>query len=368
MKTSIVALITAVLAAPAEAVDEARELMFKSAKSSKSKSGKYIKDPKAHKDCGHITEAQVEDAQKAWGDGIVTIAAAYEAGGDYTHAAKEHIETLYGYDIGPVLFKPTLAAEQQFRSTFEGALSYFVATGHEAEDKGFAIKGWTDVRFENVDILTEGKVGQAMGNYFFTTPEGDEVKVEYSFGYILDDHCDVRINLHHSSLPYDPAPAVNESGGAITQDMIEEAQAEWGEGIVRIAAAYTAGEDYEKVAADHIETLYGYENPPILFKPTLAAEEQFRPTFEDALSYFVATGHIAEDTGFAIKGWTDVRFENAGGILTHGDVGMAMGNYFFTTPEGDEVKVEYSFGYLLDSDGDVRIHLHHSSMPYDPEA
>ena len=43
---------------------------------------------------------------------------------------------------------------------------------------------------------------------------------------------------------------------------------------------------------------------------------------------------------------------------------MAMGNYFFTTPEGDEVKVEYSFGYILDENGNVRINLHHSSMPY----
>ena len=71
--------------------------------------------------------------------------------------------------------------------------------------KGFAIKGWTAVRFENVDILTEGKVGLAMGNYFFTTPEGDEVKVEYSFGYVLDDDGQVRINLHHSSMPFSGA-------------------------------------------------------------------------------------------------------------------------------------------------------------------
>ena len=41
-----------------------------------------------------------------------------------------------------------------------------------------------------------------------------------------------------------------------------------------------------------------------------------------------------------------------------------VGNYFFTSPEGDEVKVEYSFGYFLAGDGSVRINLHHSSMPY----
>ena len=47
---------------------------------------------------------------------------------------------------------------------------------------------------------------------------------------------------------------------------------------------------------------------------------------------------------------------------------LAMGNYFFTSPEGDEVKVEYTFGYVLDEAGAVRINLHHSSMPAAPDA
>lgn len=150
-----------------------------------------------------ISKAQIEEAQKAWGDGIIRIAKAHTDGGDFEGVARDHIETLYSYGLGPVLFKPTLAAEQQFRSSFEGALSYFVATnGDSPEDKGFAIKGWTAVRFENVDIVTSGSTAVAMGNYFFTTPEGDEVKVEYSFGYILDGAGRIRINLHHSSMPF----------------------------------------------------------------------------------------------------------------------------------------------------------------------
>ena len=153
----------------------------------------------------NITIEQIEAAQNAWGEGIVRISSAHTDGGDYVQVAADHVETLYAYGLTAVLFKPTLAAEQQFRSTFDDALSYFVASNNACpEDKGFAIKGWTAVRFENVDILTEGKVGMAMGNYFFTTPEGDEVKVEYSFGYILDDAGNVRINLHHSSMPYAP--------------------------------------------------------------------------------------------------------------------------------------------------------------------
>ena len=46
---------------------------------------------------------------------------------------------------------------------------------------------------------------------------------------------------------------------------------------------------------------------------------------------------------------------------------MAMGNYFFTKPDGTEAKVEYSFGYTMDAPGHLRIVLHHSSLPYSPE-
>ena len=153
----------------------------------------------------NITKEQIEAAQATWGEGIVRISAAHTAGEDYVQVAHDHVTTLYAYGRESVQFKPTLAAVQQFRSTFDEALSYFVASNNACpEDKGFAIKGWTAVRFENVDIFTEGRVGMAMGNYFFTTPEGDEVKVEYSFGYILGDDGNVRINLHHSSMPYAP--------------------------------------------------------------------------------------------------------------------------------------------------------------------
>ena len=188
-----------------------------------------------------MTKEMIEAAQKAWGDGIVNIAAAHTSGGNYVQTATEHINTLYAYGLSPVLFKPTLAAEEQFRSTFDEALSYFVASNNACpEDKGFAIKGWTAVRFENVDIITEGSVGMAMGNYFFTTPEGDEAKVEYSFGYMLDADDNVRIVLHHSSMPYAPA-AVTTTSTVMTREMVETAQKAWGAGIVKIALVHTSG-------------------------------------------------------------------------------------------------------------------------------
>ena len=144
----------------------------------------------------------IEKAQEEWGQGIVSISAAHNSGKDYIERASSHIESLYAYEISPVLFKPTLATEQQFRPSVEGALSYFVG-GNDSfpEDKGFAIKDWINVRFENNNYFIYEKTALVMGNYFFMTPDRDEVKVEFSFGYIVDSSGNLRINLHHSSIP-----------------------------------------------------------------------------------------------------------------------------------------------------------------------
>lgn len=42
-----------------------------------------------------------------------------------------------------------------------------------------------------------------------------------------------------------------------------------------------------------------------------------------------------------------------------------MGNYYFTDANTNkEIKVEYTFGYIKDKDGNLKINLHHSSLPY----
>ncbi|WP_452598896.1 hypothetical protein [Pontimicrobium sp. MEBiC01747] len=40
-----------------------------------------------------------------------------------------------------------------------------------------------------------------MGNYFFTDLNGEEAKVEYTFGYKLIDE-ELKIDVHHSSFPF----------------------------------------------------------------------------------------------------------------------------------------------------------------------
>ena len=153
---------------------------------------------------GRITKREILEAQGRWGDAIVAIGKAHAAGEDYRAVAEETVDALYGYAEGAVLFKPTKASAEQFRSTREEAVSYFV-TGAVPEDHGFAIQPWSKVRFENAGFVIDGDSALAMGNYYFTDANtGKEAKVEFTFGYFRDGQGRLRINLHHSSFPYQP--------------------------------------------------------------------------------------------------------------------------------------------------------------------
>jgi hypothetical protein len=155
-----------------------------------------------------------------------------------------------------------------------------------------------------------------------------------------------------------------EAAPAITKLDVEAAQEEWAESIVAIGEASLISEDAAREEAENVlDTLYNYDYGTVLFKPTKASEVPFRSTREDALSYFVG-GDIEEDTGFALEPWTDVRFENHDTIL-NGDNAVASGIYYFTSGETEEeVRVEYTFGYIQDEDGNLRINVHHSSVPF----
>ncbi len=155
----------------------------------------------------------------------------------------------------------------------------------------------------------------------------------------------------------------NMSSSCILRQEVINAEKAWGDAIVAIGKAYTNGADYKTLAAKTVDTLYAYDEGTVLFKPTKAAQEQFRLTKQEAASYFV-TGVVPEDRGFAIQPWSKVRFENAGTIISC-NYALTMGNYYFTNANnGKEVKVEFTFGYRKSKDGKLLIDLHHSSFPY----
>ena len=150
----------------------------------------------------------------------------------------------------------------------------------------------------------------------------------------------------------------------ITQGQVEKIQNTWGDRVVKIGALKHDRMECEKFASEFLDNLYAFDKGKVLFKPTKCEKEQFRPTKSEALSYFIAGDDKAcdEDKGFAIQPWSKVRFENTGFILEI-DRAISMGNYFFTDLDGNEAKVEYTFGYKS-INGNLKIDLHHSSFPY----
>lgn len=153
----------------------------------------------------NVTVSEVNQAQQQWANGVVAVGKAYTDKKNYKAVAVDLLNKLYAFDHqqGMVLFKPTKAAAIPFRGTMESALSYFVGdNGKFAEDKGFALQPWTNVKFHNDEIYLHGNIAIAMGEYYFTAKSGGVTKVEYTFGYVKNDKGQLKIFLHHSSLPF----------------------------------------------------------------------------------------------------------------------------------------------------------------------
>ncbi len=156
-----------------------------------------------------ITKQEVENTQKIWGDGVVKIGSLQNNLLECQAFTEKFVEERYDFSNKEVLFKPTKTSEKQFRITKSGAVSYFIGGNDDfSEDNGFALQPWVKVRFENVSLILEEHRALAMGNYFFTETNGNETKVEYTFGYIKTETGDLKIDVHHSSLPYNPLPVV----------------------------------------------------------------------------------------------------------------------------------------------------------------
>jgi len=153
----------------------------------------------------NVTEADVLAAQRIWGDALVKISTDYDTHGfaKAKATAEAALDAAYGYNLGAVLFKPTLTtAPQTFRLTKDSALAYFVGGNKDyPNDTGFALKGWRGWEMKNVAMQLRGDTAIAMGNLVLTDKNGKTTTVDKTWGYARDDQGVLRIVLHHSSLP-----------------------------------------------------------------------------------------------------------------------------------------------------------------------
>lgn len=312
-----------------------------------------------------VSTQEVEAAQKAWGIALVNISTIFDNQGLAAAKAEAErvIDAAYGYQIGPVLFKPTLASgSQTFRTTRAGALAYFVGNDSSyPSDTGFALKHWRNFSIENAAIFLNGSTGTSMGNVILIDKDGTKTVVDKTWTFLKDSNGILRIMLHHSSLPFNlPEKGISEAD-------VVAAQKAWGDGLVSISTIFdTQGLAAAKAEAGRmIDAVYGYQLGPVLFKPTLAyGSETFRTTRAGALAYFVGDdAAFPTDTGFALKHWVEVKIENAAIFLTS-TTGTSVGNVKLKDKSGNVTVVDKTWQFLKDSDGRLRIMAHHSSLPY----
>jgi hypothetical protein len=93
---------------------------------------------------------------------------------------------------------------QTFRLTKIGALAYFIGNDPEyPNDSGFGIKFWRNVKSETSATFIQNDVAMWMGWVNFIDKNNRTVRVDKSFGYVRDKNENLKIVLHHSSLPFE---------------------------------------------------------------------------------------------------------------------------------------------------------------------
>lgn len=145
-----------------------------------------------------MSSNQIEHFLNSWKDGVIEIGRIHLEGGDYEKSAELFVSTHYAFDSEEVLFKPTFTKEVIFRNSKDLALSYFIG-GEVAEDKGFALKPWEEIRLEELNIIEQDNLMVAMGTLNFK-PLKLEENTLIAFTFLLIDADDsLKIKVHHSS-------------------------------------------------------------------------------------------------------------------------------------------------------------------------
>ena len=110
-----------------------------------------------------------------------------------------------------------LSQLKSFRTTFAGALSYFVGgNGAYPEDTGFALSPWKSVSFDIIGIVYGSSRAIVQTKTTLTKTDGSSVAPYFSMAFTKTASGDLKLDLHHSSLP--PTPATVKADSTSTAD------------------------------------------------------------------------------------------------------------------------------------------------------
>lgn len=158
---------------------------------------------------------------------------------------------------------------------------------------------------------------------------------------------------------------------------VRAAHEAWTNALVSISQTYKneGPEAAEQLAGDVVDSAYAYQLGAVAFKTTWAyGDTTFRTDREGAVSYFVNNNENFPDLGFAIGNkpdpvteershWAKAWTENAV-IRLDGNTATSMGWMYSEDEDGNVSKVDKTWTWRKDADGNLRIAVHHSSTPY----
>ena len=350
-----------------------------------------------------ISAKEVRAAHKAWTDALVSISQTHKEEG--FEAAKDLagdvVDGAYAYQRGAVAFKPTWASgDTTFRRGRRGAVSYFVGGDKKFGDLGFAIGNkpdpvtgerspWEKAWFDQSVMRLDGNTATTQGFLYTQDEAGNVGYVDKTWSYQKDDDGTVRVVLHHSSSPYLSVDSPDElknrkvdsrsfdPANRIKKKEVHAAQKAWTAALVSISQTnkYEGFKAAKDLARNVIDSAYDYQVGPVAFKPTWASgNTTFRTGRRGAVSYFVGRDKKFGDLGFAIGNkpnpdtgkrspWANAWTENAV-IRLDGDTATSMGWLYTEDEAGNVSKVDKTWTWRKDDEGNLRIVVHHSSSPY----
>ena len=350
-----------------------------------------------------ISGKEVRAAHEAWTNALVSISQTYKNEGPEAaeQLAGDVIDSAYAYQLGAVAFKPTWAyGDTTFRTDREGAVSYFVNNNENFPDLGCAIGNkpdpvtgerspWARSWFDRSVMHLNGNTATVQGFMYTEDEAGNIGYVDKTWAYQKDDNGDLRIVLHHSSSPYISVESPEDLSGRrvdqrssdqankITRREVKQAQKTWTNALVSISQTYK-NEGFKaakQLARDVIDAAYDYQTGAVAFIPTWAyGDTTFRRTRNGAVSYFVGGNKKFDDPGFALGNkpdpvteerspWAKAWTENAV-IRLDGNTATSMGWMYSEDEDGNVSKVDKTWTWRKDADGNLRIAVHHSSTPY----
>jgi hypothetical protein len=153
---------------------------------------------------------QIQRALGSWCEGLVKLSHHMEDN-EKGDACREFVRSHYAFDdnIGPVLFKPTLAKGcARIRLDEEGAIAYFCGTGDEQRDadegNGFAKKHWKRCTAQSKAIRIDGCTATVLGTLTVTDANSKQTTVDKTWTFVNPSPGPSRPLLqlvgHHSSL------------------------------------------------------------------------------------------------------------------------------------------------------------------------